>query len=168
MTNKLLPTTVVGSYVQPLWLVNRDILHSMVPPRVRAKEIWRIPAKFLKEAQDAATLVAIRDMERAGIDIISDGEMRRESYSNYFATALGGVNTEKPVEVPGRSGRPILVPRITGPIFRKKPIQTKDVEFLRKHTTHPIKITLPGPFTMTQTAGDAERLIIAPDCGMKY
>ena len=125
MTNKLPPTTVVGSYVQPLWLVNRDILHCMVPPRVRAKEIWRIPAKYLKEAQDAATLVAIRDMERAGIDIICDGEMRRESYSNHFATVLRGVNTEKPVEVPGRSGRPILVPRITGPIFRKKTYSNK-------------------------------------------
>ena len=125
MTNKLPPTTVVGSYVQPLWLGNRDILHCMVPPRVRAKEIWRIPAKYLKEAQDAATLVAIRDMERAGIDINCDGEMRRESYSNHFATVLRGVNTEKPVEVPGRSGRPILVPRITGPIFRKKTYSNK-------------------------------------------
>ena len=168
MTNKLPPTTVVGSYVQPLWLVNRDILHCMVPPRVRAKEIWRIPAKFLKEAQDAATLVAIRDMEWAGIDIISDCEMCRESYSNNFATALGGVSTEKPVEVPGRSGRPIRVPPDYRSHFSSKPIQTKDVEFLRKHTPHPIKVTLPGPFTMTQTAVDAERLIIAPDCGMKY
>ena len=125
MTNKLLPTTVVGSYVQSLWLVDRDILHSMIPPRVRVNEMWRIPAKNLKEAQDAATLVAIRDMEWAGIDIISDCEMCRESYSNNFATALGGVSAEKPVEVPGWSGRPILVPRITGPIFRKKTYSNK-------------------------------------------
>jgi len=150
----LLPTTVVGSYVQPDWLVDRDMLRSMVPPRVRAAEIWKIPPDQLEDAQDAATLAAIHDMERAGIDVITDGEIRRESYSNRFATALSGIDLDNPAEVPGRSGKPITVPRITGPIRRTRPVEVRDVEFLRANTDRAIKITLPGPFTMTQTAVD--------------
>ena len=154
MTNKILPTTVVGSYVQPDWLVDRHMLKSMVPPRVRARDIWKIPPDQLKDAQDAATLTAIHDMERAGIDIITDGEIRRESYSNRFATALDGIDLDNPAEVPGRSGKPITVPRITGPIRRTNAVEVRDVEFLRANTDRAIKITMPGPFTMTQTAVD--------------
>ena len=152
MGNRLLPTTIVGSYVQPDWLVDRDMLKAIVPPRVRAHEIWRIPIDWLEEAQDAATLAAIHDLERAGVDIITDGEIRRESYSNRFATALEGVDIDHPAEIAGRSGRPIMVPRITGDIRRIKPIEVRDVEFLRANTDRKIKITIPGPFTMTQTA----------------
>jgi 5-methyltetrahydropteroyltriglutamate--homocysteine methyltransferase len=154
MNNKIIPTTVVGSYVQPDWLVDRDMLRSMVPPRVRARDIWKIPADQLEDAQDAATLAAIHDMERAGIDVITDGEIRRESYSNRFATALDGVDIDNPAEVPGRSGKPITVPRITGPIRRTRGVEVRDVEFLRANTERAIKITIPGPFTMTQTAVD--------------
>ncbi len=154
MVQRLFPTTVVGSYAQPDWLVDRDMLKAIVPPRVRAQDIWRVPAEQLEEAQDAATLAAIHDMERAGVDIITDGEIRRESYSNHFATALEGVDINRPAEVPGRSGRPILVPRITGDIKRTRPIEVRDVEFLRANTRLPIKITLPGPFTMTHTSVD--------------
>jgi len=154
MTGTLLPTTVVGSYVQPDWLVDRAKLRGMVPPRVRAREIWRVAPEYLEEAQDAATLAAIRDMERAGIDIITDGEIRRESYSNRFATALDGVDIDHPAEVPGRSGRPILVPRITGPIRRTGPVERRDAEFLRANTTRGAKITIPGPFTLAMTAVD--------------
>ena len=154
MSDRILPTTVVGSYVQPDWLVDRDMLKAIVPPRIRAHDIWRIATEHLEEAQDAATLAAIHDMERAGIDVITDGEIRRESYSNRFATALDGVDIDNPAEVPGRSGRPILVPRITGEIKRTGPIEARDVEFLRANTDRQIKITLPGPFTMTHTAVD--------------
>ena len=154
MGQRLFPTTVVGSYVQPDWLVDRDMLKAIVPPRVRAHDIWRIPTESLEEAQDAATLAAIHDMEHAGIDIITDGEIRRESYSNRFATALQGVDIDRPAEVPGRSGRSILVPRITGDIKRTCPIEVRDVKFLRANTSLQIKITLPGPFTMTHTAVD--------------
>ena len=154
MHDRLLPTTVVGSYVQPDWLVDRAMLNAIVPPRVRARDIWRIAPDQLEDAQDAATLAAIHDMERAGIDIITDGEIRRESYSNRFATALEGVDTDSPAEVPGRSGRPIPVPRITGAIRRRRAVEVRDVEFLRTSTDRAIKITLPGPFTMTQTAVD--------------
>ena len=154
MSDRLLSTTVVGSYVQPDWLVDRDMLKAIVPPRVRAHDIWRIDANQLEEAQDAATLAAIHDMERAGIDVITDGEIRRESYSNRFATALDGIDIDNPAEVPGRSGRPILVPRITGEIKRTGPIEVRDVEFLRANTDLKIKITLPGPFTMTHTTVD--------------
>ncbi len=154
MTGPLLPTTVVGSYVQPDWLVDRTMLKAIVPPRVRATEIWRIAPDRLEEAQDAATLAAIHDMEQAGIDIITDGEIRRESYSNRFATALAGVDIDNPAQVPGRSGRPIPVPRITGDIRRIRPVEVRDVEFLRTNTDRAIKITLPGPFTMAQTAVD--------------
>jgi 5-methyltetrahydropteroyltriglutamate--homocysteine methyltransferase len=154
MTDLILPTTVVGSYVQPDWLVDRTMLKAIVPPRVRARDIWRIDPDNLEEAQDAATLAAIHDMERAGIDIITDGEIRRESYSNRFATALDGVDIDNPAEVPGRSGKPNSVPRITGAIKRTRPIEVEDVKFLRANTACKIKITLPGPFTMSHTAVD--------------
>jgi 5-methyltetrahydropteroyltriglutamate--homocysteine methyltransferase len=151
--NKVLATTVVGSYPQPNWLIDRARLGSKVP-RVREPEIWRIEPEFLEQAQDDATLVAVRDMEEAGIDIITDGEMRRESYSNRFATALDGVDIVNPGTTINRSGRTSVVPRIAGPISRKKPIEVRDVEFLRRNTDRQIKITLPGPFTMAQQAQD--------------
>jgi 5-methyltetrahydropteroyltriglutamate--homocysteine methyltransferase len=149
----MLPTTVVGSYPQPRWLIDRARLGSKVP-RVRAPEIWRIQPPYLDEAQDDATLLAIRDMERAGIDIISDGEMRRESYSNRFATALEGIDIDNPGSTINRSGVPIPVPRVAGPIRRRAPVEVRDVQFLRRNTTRKIKITLPGPFTMAQQAQD--------------
>ena len=152
MPNHLLPTTVVGSYAQPDWLIDRDNLSSRLPPRVRAKEIWRVAEEFLEQAQDDATLISIRDMERAGIDIISDGEMRRESYSNRVATALGGIDIDNPGSAMDRTGHPNPVPRVVGPIRRERPIEVRDVEFLRANTDREIKITLPGPFTMTQQA----------------
>ncbi len=151
MTDRLL-TTVVGSYPQPEWLVDRKNLQSRLPPRVRAKEIWRIPEPLLQQAQDDATLLAIRDMERAGIDIISDGEMRRESYSNRFATALDGMDLDNPGVALDRTGHPNPVPRVVGPIRRLHPVEVRDVEFLRSNTDHCIKITVPGPFTITQQA----------------
>jgi 5-methyltetrahydropteroyltriglutamate--homocysteine methyltransferase len=151
--NRLLPTTVVGSYPQPNWLIDRDKLGSQVP-RVRAPEIWRIEREHLEQAQDDATLLAIRDMEAAGIDVITDGEMRRESYSNRFATALEGVDIVNPGSTINRTGTRSVVPRITGPIKRARPVEVRDVEFLRRNTERPIKITLPGPFTMTQQAQD--------------
>ena len=149
----ILETTVVGSYPQPGWLIDRAKLGSKVP-RVRAPEIWRIEDRFLEEAQDDATLLAIRDMERAGIDIITDGEMRRESYSNRFATALEGVDIDNPGTTINRTGARSVVPRIAGPIRRKYPVEVRDVQFLRRNTSKRIKITLPGPFTMTQQAQD--------------
>ena len=152
MLNVLLPTTVVGSYAQPEWLVDRENLKSRLPPRVRARELWRVPAEHLEEAQDAATLSAIRDMERARVDIITDGEIRRESYSNRFATALGGVDIDTPGTAIDRTGHANPVPRIAGPIRREQPIEVRDAEFLRVNTDRQIKITVPGPFTMTQQA----------------
>lgn len=154
MVTMLLPTTVVGSYPQPDWLVDRDNLRNRLPPRVRAREIWRVEERFLEQAQDDATLLAIRDMERAGVDIISDGEIRRESYSNRFATALEGVDVQNPGTAIDRTGHPNPVPRITGPIRRSRPVEVRDVEFLRANTDHPIKITVAGPFTMAQQAQD--------------
>ena len=151
---KLLPTTVVGSYPQPDWLVDRQMLGSRLPPRVRALEIWRVAPHLLEEAQDDATIVVIRDMERAGIDIITDGEVRRESYSNRFATALEGMDLDNPGTALDRTGHPNPVPRVVGPIRRKRPVEVRDVQFLRSHTDHPIKATLPGPFTMSQQAQD--------------
>ena len=151
MTESLL-TTVVGSYPQPEWLVDRKNLQSRLPPRVRARELWRIPEPMLEEAQDDATLLAIRDMERAGIDIISDGEMRRESYSNRFATALDGMDLDTPGIALDRTGHPNPVPRVVGPIRRLYPVEVRDVEFLRRNTDRRIKITVPGPFTITQQA----------------
>ncbi|HEY7417716.1 MAG TPA: uroporphyrinogen decarboxylase family protein [Ktedonobacteraceae bacterium] len=153
MTDRLL-TTVIGSYPQPEWLVDRKNLQSRLPPRIRAREIWRIPEPLLQQAQDDATLLAIRDMERAGIDIISDGEMRRESYSNRFATALDGMDLDNPGVAVDRTGHPNPVPRVVGPIRRLHPVEVRDVEFLRRNTNHRIKITVPGPFTVTQQAQD--------------
>src|SRR5216683_6147877 len=153
MPAPLLQTTVVGSYPQPDWLINRQML-SKVVPRTRLRELWRVPEPFLEQAQDDATLLAIRDMERAGIDIITDGEMRRESYSNRFATSLGGVDLRNPGTTVNRSGARATVPRIRGPIVRSRPIEVRDVQFLRANTDRTIKITLPGPFTMAQQAQD--------------
>ena len=151
--NKLLLTTVVGSYPQPDWLIDRAKLGSKVP-RVRAPEMWRIAPEHLEQAQDDATLLAIRDMETAGIDLITDVEMRRESYSNRFATALDGVDIVNPGTTINRTGVKSVVPRVAGPIRRKFPVEVRDVQFLRANTDRPIKITLPGPFTMTQQAQD--------------
>ena len=148
----LLPTSLVGSLPQPDWLVDRDNLRGRFPPRVRAREIWKVPAAVLAEAQDDATLAAIKLQEDAGLDIITDGEIRRESYSNRFATALEGVDIDNPGTALDRSGHPNPVPRITGKIRRKHAVQVEDVKFLRRHTTRPIKITVPGPFTMSQQA----------------
>ena len=147
----LLPTTVVGSYPQPDWLLNREMLSKIVP-RTRMQELWRIPGAFLEQAQDDATVLAIRDMERAGIDIITDGEMRRESYSNRFATALEGLDTANPGHVRARSGLETPVPRVVGRIRRRGPVEVRDMQFLRANTSRPAKITLPGPFTMSQQA----------------
>jgi 5-methyltetrahydropteroyltriglutamate--homocysteine methyltransferase len=147
-----LRTTVVGSYPQPEWLVDRAMLSARLPPRVRAREIWRVAEPWLQDAQDDATLIAIRDMERAGIDLITDGEIRRESYSNRFATALEGIDLERPGTAIDRTGHPNPVPRISGPIRRREPVMVRDVEFLRRNTDRPIKITVPGPFTMAQQA----------------
>ena len=153
MAEKLFPTTVVGSYPQPDWLVDREML-SKVVPRVRMKEMWRVAEPYLEQAQDDATIVAIRDMERAGIDVITDGEMRRESYSNRFATALEGIDISKPGFVKARSGPMTPVPRVVGKIRRPGPVEVRDMEFLRRNTDRTAKITLPGPFTMSQQAHD--------------
>jgi len=150
MPEPLLPTTVVGSYPQPDWLVDKTVLKSQTVPRVRLKEMWRVGEQFLEQAQDDATLIAIRDMERAGIDIITDGEMRRESYSNRFATALEGVDIDKPATVINRAGSETIVPRVVGKVRRRNPVEVRDMEFLRRNTDRKAKITLPGPFTMTQ------------------
>jgi 5-methyltetrahydropteroyltriglutamate--homocysteine methyltransferase len=152
MAESLLPTTVVGSYPQPDWLIDRDKLTKLPPVRVRAQDLWRVPEPWLEEAQDDATVLAIRDMERAGIDIITDGEIRRESYSNRFATALSGVDLDNPATVRGRSGGTVVVPRIVGQVRRLRPVEVRDVEFLRRNTERTIKITLPGPFTMSRQA----------------
>ncbi|HVO16654.1 MAG TPA: 5-methyltetrahydropteroyltriglutamate--homocysteine methyltransferase [Alphaproteobacteria bacterium] len=151
MPEKLLPTTVVGSYPQPDWLVDRALLSKGVP-RVRLKDLWRVPEPFLEQAQDDATIVAIRDMERAGIDIVTDGEMRRESYSNRFATALEGIDNENPAVITNRRGAKTEVPRVVGRIRRTRPVELRDMQFLRRNTDRKAKITLPGPFTMAQQA----------------
>ncbi|GAA1871247.1 methionine synthase [Pseudonocardia ailaonensis] len=147
-----LPTSLVGSYAQPEWLIDRARLAGRFPPRVRARELWRIPPEQLAEAQDDATLLAIRAQEEAGLDILTDGEIRRESYSNHFATALDGVDIDNPGTALDRSGHPNPVPRIAGPVTRPRPVQVDDLRFLRAHTDRTIKITVPGPFTMTQQA----------------
>jgi len=152
MTETLLPTTVVGSYPQPDWLIDREKLTHLAPVRVRAGDLWRVPEPWLEAAQDDATRLAIGDMERAGIDIITDGEIRRESYSNRFATALSGVDLDNPATVRGRTSGTVVVPRIIGPIRRLRPVEVRDVEFLRANTDRKIKITLPGPFTMSRQA----------------
>jgi 5-methyltetrahydropteroyltriglutamate--homocysteine methyltransferase len=159
-------TTVVGSYPQPDWLIDRERLGERLPPRVRARELWRIPEPLLEEAQDDATRLAVQDMERAGVDVITDGEMRRESYSNRFATALGGVDLDDPGVALDRTGHETPVPRVVGAIRRTRPVEVRDVEFLRSITDRRIKITVPGPFTMTQQAqndhyGDDRSLALA-------
>jgi 5-methyltetrahydropteroyltriglutamate--homocysteine methyltransferase len=148
----LFPTTLVGSYPQPEWLIDRARLAGRFPPRVRARELWRVPEPWLAEAQDDATRLAIAAQEDAGLDVVTDGEIRRESYSNRFATALEGVDIDNPGTALDRSGHPNPVPRIVGPVRRKHPVAVEDVRFLRAHTTRPIKITVPGPFTMSQQA----------------
>ena len=148
----LFPTTLVGSYPQPEWLIDRKKLAGRFPPRVRAKELWRIPEPWLAEAQEDATVSAIKAQEEAGLDIITDGEIRRESYSNRFATALDGVDIDNPGTALDRSGHPNPVPRITGRIRRRHPVEVEDLKFLRRHTSRMVKITVPGPFTMSQQA----------------
>jgi 5-methyltetrahydropteroyltriglutamate--homocysteine methyltransferase len=148
----LLPTSLVGSYAQPDWLIDRARLAGRFPPRVRARELWRVPPEWLEEAQDDATVLAIRDQERAGLDILTDGEMRRESYSNRFATALDGVDIDNPGTALDRSGHPNPVPRVVGEIRRKHPVQLRDLEVLKANTDRPVKMTVPGPFTMSQQA----------------
>jgi 5-methyltetrahydropteroyltriglutamate--homocysteine methyltransferase len=152
MTRTSLLTTVVGSYPQPDWLIDREALASASVPRIRASGLWRVPAEHLEAAQDDATCIAIRDLERAGVDLITDGEIRRESYSNRFATALEGIDIDRPGQIIGASGRSTPVPRVVGPIRRVRPVQVRDVQFLREHTDRPIKATVPGPFTMAQQA----------------
>src|SRR3954466_5102615 len=163
MPEQLLPTTVVGSYPQPEWLGDFKVLKSQTVPRVRVKELCRVAEPHLEQAQDDATLIAIRDMERAGIDIITDGEMRRESYSNPFATALEGIDIDNPATVKNRAGVDTVMPRVVGKVRRTAPVEVRDMEFLRRNTDRKAKITLPGPFTMTQQAKnehykDAEEL----------
>lgn len=148
----MLPTSLVGSYAQPEWLIDRSKLAKRFPPRVRAGELWRIDPQWLLEAQDDATRLAILDQERAGLDIITDGEIRRESYSNRFATELDGVDLDNPGTALDRSGHPNPVPRVVGPVRRRKPVQLRDLEFLKAHTDKPVKMTVPGAFTMAQQA----------------
>jgi 5-methyltetrahydropteroyltriglutamate--homocysteine methyltransferase len=166
--NKILPTTLVGSYSQPDWLIDRKRLTDMVPPRARARELWRVEEPWLDQAQDDATILAIRDQERAGIDIVTDGEMRRESYSNRFATELEGMDSDNPAKVPARTpGAFQIVPRVIGKIRRRRPVQVRDVEFLRANTDRTIKMTIPGPFTMTQQLYDEyykNEFALAMDC----
>ena len=153
-TLPLFPTTLVGSYPQPEWLIDRAKLAGRFPPRVRARELWRPSPEHLAEAQEDATLLAVRAQERAGLDVVTDGEERRESYSNHFATALEGVDVDHPGEALDRSGHPNPVPRVVGPVRRPRPVQVEDVRFLRAATDRTIKVTVPGPFTMSQQAQD--------------
>jgi 5-methyltetrahydropteroyltriglutamate--homocysteine methyltransferase len=152
--NRTLPTTVVGSLPQPDWLLDRDMLRDRLPARVRTPELWRVAPDLLEAAQDDATLLAIRDMERAGLDVITDGEIRRESYSNRFATALEGMDVDNPATIMSRAGKPNKVPRVVGRIRRREPVEVRDLRFLRANTDRQVKITLPGPFTMSQQAVD--------------
>ena len=167
MVHAILPTTVVGSYPQPDWLIDRARLTSTMPPRIRAAELWRMQGALLEQAQDDATLLAIRDMERAGIDIITDGEARRESYSNRFAAALDGVDLVNYGEVMGRTGKPTKVPRVVGAITRRAAIEARDMRFLRANTDRMTKITLPGPFTMAVQAKN-EHYASDEDMAMAY
>ena len=148
----LFPTTLVGSYPQPDWLIDRDKLAQRFPPRLRAKELWRVAEPWLTQAQDDATVLAIRAQEEAGLDIVTDGEVRRESYSNRFATALEGVDIDNPGKGLDRSGHPITLPRIAGRIRRTRPVEVDDLLFLKRHTRKRVKITVPGPFTMSEQA----------------
>jgi 5-methyltetrahydropteroyltriglutamate--homocysteine methyltransferase len=152
MTAEVLITTVVGSYPQPDWLIDRERLGARLPPRVRARELWRVAEPFLEQAQDDATRLAVLDQEHAGVDVITDGEMRRESYSNRFATALDGVDLDNPGVALDRTGHENPVPRVVGPIRRTRPVEVRDVKLLRSLTDRRIKITVPGPFTMSQQA----------------
>ncbi len=163
----LFPTSLVGSYCQPDWLIDRSKLAGQFPPRTRAKELWRIPEEHLKEAQDDATRIAIREQELAGLDIITDGEIRRESYSNRFATALDGLDLDNYGTVITRSGKPVPVPRITGKITRARQVEVDDLKFLRANTDRMVKITLPGPFTMSQQA-ENEFYASAAEAAMDY
>jgi 5-methyltetrahydropteroyltriglutamate--homocysteine methyltransferase len=147
-------TAVVGSYPQPDWLIDRERLRAQFVPRIRMRELWRVPEPYLDEAQDDATLVAIREMEEAGIDTITDGEIRRESYSSRFVTALDGVDGERPATILNRAGEPRTVPRIVGPVRWREPVEVASLEFLRRHTARTVKVTLPGPFTMAQQASN--------------
>jgi 5-methyltetrahydropteroyltriglutamate--homocysteine methyltransferase len=163
MTLPILPTSLVGSYTQPEWLIDRKKLAGRFPPRTRAKELWRIEPERLEEAQDDATILAVRAQELAGLDIITDGEIRRESYSNRFATALEGIDVDNPGTALDRSGHPNPVPRVVGRVKRKHSVGVRDVRFLRSHTDRPVKVTVPGPYTMSQQAqndfyDDAEEL----------
>jgi 5-methyltetrahydropteroyltriglutamate--homocysteine methyltransferase len=168
--NVLFPTTLVGSYPQPDWLIDRKRLVEIVPPRARARELWRVAGPLLDQAQDDATILALRDQERAGIDVVTDGEVRRESYSNRFATALEGMDSDNPAEVPSRTpGRVQIVPRVVGKLRRSAPVQVRDVAFLRAQTDKPIRITIPGPFTMTQQLLDEhyhDETALAMDCAV--
>ena len=162
----LLPTTLVGSYPQPDWLIDRAELLRQRVPRIRMPALWRVPPQWLAQAQDDATVLAMREQERAGLDIVTDGEIRRESYSNRFANALEGLDLERPGFAPSRTGLPTPVPRVVGPIRRRHPVEVADLKFLRAHTDRKVKITLPGPFTMSQQAldehyGDPRRLALA-------
>jgi len=168
MSHTLLPTSLVGSYAQPDWLIDREALAGRFPPRTRMKELWRVPEQYLEQAWDDATVYAIAEQERAGLDIVTDGEMRRESYSNRFATALDGVDLDNHGTALDRSGEPVPVPRVSGEIKRRHAVQVRDVQFLREHASpdKKIKITVPGPFTMSQQAqddyyGDGEKLALA-------
>ena len=151
---KLFPVTLVGSYPQPDWLIDRARLAGRFPPRVRAKELWRVAPEYLEQAQDDATIVAIKAQEEAGLDIITDGEMRRESYSNRFATALDGVDLDNPGTAMDRSGHPNPVPRVAGKIRRRHAVEVRDLKFLKANTNRMVKITVPGAFTMAQQAQD--------------
>jgi 5-methyltetrahydropteroyltriglutamate--homocysteine methyltransferase len=163
----LFPTTLVGSYPQPEWLIDRKKLAGRFPARVRAKELWRVPEPYLAEAQDDATRLAIRAQEQAGLDIVTDGEIRRESYSNRFATALEGIDIDNPGTALDRSGHPNPVPRIVGRIRRKRPVEVDDLLFLKRHTSRKTKITVPGPFTMSQQAQN-DYYPSAADAAMDY
>ena len=167
MTLPLFPCTIVGSYPQPKWLIDRVNLAKRFPPRTRAKELWRIGDDNLHEAQNDATRLAVLDQERAGLDIVSDGEIRRESYSNHYATAWDGIDTEKPGQALDRSGEPVFVPRIVGPIRRSRPVAVEDVKFLRANTGKAIKMTVPGPFTMTEQAQN-DYYSSELDCALDY
>jgi 5-methyltetrahydropteroyltriglutamate--homocysteine methyltransferase len=167
MAEPLFPCTLVGSYPQPDWLIDKEALRSRFPPRTRARELWRIKEPFLAQAQDDATRVAVQDQLAAGIDIVTDGEIRRESYSNFFATALSGIDFQNPGEALDRSGAPVKVPRVVGPIGRTSPVCVADVRFLRSLTGRPIKYTVPGPFTMSQQAKN-EFYASDRECALAY